>query len=479
MGHNGYNGAKEVARVDGFMSNAGMQNFSEPSVPEAEQLAAASREVSKLDLATLEGLAAKLIACPHELSWLNKPYEAAVFAELRERTGIINERLLERFFLTTHDTSSLFSLVDRRGALSEENDFRNEHLLSVSPLRVLFLSAKFGNYVSSQEYFFEVLRGVSASLEFTLLSDRGFSEKYTQHFRCEKFSSPEDFFQILGKVGPALIVDLSGSYSHLLRNVAPPHFVVDPHGAPQVGADHLYSQLATGSFRKFKRFLKRPIWVAEDPLMFIPPPSEVRQYAEIKRAATQGGPIIFGAFCRTMKLSMPVVREWAAILRRHANSQLWFAFIQSNPQSEAIARKIFAGLGVSSDRVRFLPRMHARDYLSGLNEVTINLGAMPEQGGISCMDSLLMGCPYVVCDELSNTFVSALALEELSLREWVAPTIEGYHAMIDGLLGDRVKLSDVGVRQEIRNRLLCSPLGSAARTANEWLRFFESLVRPS
>ena len=461
------------------MIRAGTQNISELSISEAEQLAAASRDVSKLDVAALEALASELIALPQELSWVNKPLEAAVFAELRDRAAIVNGRLLERFLFTLHDTSALFSLLDRRGIFSEENGFKNDDVLNLSPLKVLFLSSKFGNYVSSQEFFFGVLKELSSSLDFFLLSDNGFSEKYTKYFRCENFSSPEDFNQILGKVGPSLIVDLNGNYVQLTKSLAPPYFSVDPNGAPRLGVNYFYSQLATKAFSKFRRFLVRPIDSVGGPLMFIPESSEVRQYPEIRRVATHGGPVIFGAFCRTAKLSMPVVCEWAAILQRHANSQVWFAFIQSNPKSEAIVQRVFAGFGVCPDRVRFIPRMPTENYLSVLNEVTINLGAMPEQGGISCMDSLLMGCPYVVCNELSNTFIATLALEELGLTEWVAPSLQGYHEMIDRLLADSSKLSDLETRRKIRRRLLESPLGGAARTAGEWMRFFERLARPA
>jgi hypothetical protein len=438
---------------------------------ESAQIEDAFRAGARMSSDQLRSSIEALLAQPPEISWVAKPTEIALFGLLFERTRFVDDRIVGRFLYTLKDVGYLFEILKTIGFQIQDDMSKPKTLLSGEP-SVFFLSTKFGDYVSSQEYFSDVLQLVARSMKVVLLSEREFSVRYKHRFQCINFTGALELESFLSGFPGGLVVDLSGGHSEMFSGLSQKFRVVDPHGAPRLSTAYLHSQLATASFVKYRRLLVNPVDSLSDPLMFAPAESAFRSYPEIDRSDRVSRNIIFGAFCRTAKLNLPVVREWAKLLRRYRSAELWFAFIQSNTVSEVFVKRVFERLGVSPDRVRFVPRLDTRSYLELMNRVTINLGAMPEQGGISCMDSLMMGCPYVVCRELSNTLLSSLSLQELGLHSWDASSIQEFHDVIDRLVNDSRRLSDPDTRRSIRGRLMSSGLASGDRTAREWVRFF-------
>jgi hypothetical protein len=408
----------------------------------------------------------RIVTSLPEVSWFNKATETAVFLEGFRRTGMHDPELCSRVFYTVEDVL----LLEELAPVVRSKPRSLGSIVCRPSAKVLFLSSKFDNFVSSQEFVSGVLTAIGSDLEVIIASRRSIGESYSARFPSFRFEHPGDLRELCRNVRPDKIVDLSGDHFGLLAAVSRDFHIADPWGLSNCcGLEQ--SSLAWPNTRKYINFYVNPYTVDIAPI-YLPAESAVRKYPVlIPMSAERAKKINLGAFCRTSKLSAKVVSVWVDIMRENPSTTLTFAFIQSNSGSEAFVKSVFEKSGVSSDRVRFLPRLDTASYLSQLNNIDINLGAMPEQGGISCMDSLLMGCPYPVCRELSNTFTSCCVLKELGLNDWVVETIEEYRALLARLISE-VRLSrELGVRMALRDRLLDSPLANARSVAKLWSHF--------
>ncbi len=438
---------------------------------EAEAIQVNMRQLASKSLDELDAIAADLLRKIPELSWFNKPLETAVLLQLYRKGGIINEALFNRVVFTLADISVLRKHIE---AMLDAGrvDYPCHKSLVVNKPHVAFFSVKFGDFLSSQEYFLEILKRISLVLNVTLISDRTISGAYKGLFRCfegvnlsglPKLSVTENFTHI---------ADLSRGHWAGFQSARDKVLVVDPHGMPMADPRLVDAQLVSREWRNFNGFFNRPASISSELMMFVPPESNLREYPPIAPIRPSTSRVVFGAFCRTAKLNAQTVSEWAKILIRHPDSEIRFAFFQSNQQSEVFVQHVFSRLGVARERVSFLPRVGAGEYLDYFNDVTIVLGAMPEQGGVSCMDALMMGCCYVVCEELSNTLVASDVLYQLGLGHLSAESIPEYHALIDRLVIDRDIYIDTEFRENLRQRLLTSSLSRADAVSAAWIKFF-------
>lgn len=428
------------------------------------------RNLQRLDSDELNRLRDQVCSSIPELTWFNYMYEAAIFVERRRRWAGFDHSLFSRVFLATEDPSifnELKPLVNYQGQrLGDIKKRKNT--------KVLFLSSKFGNFVSSQEYNGGILRALGDSLEVILASRRPIDASYSSAFKSYNFEYAGDVRNLCASIKPDKVVDLSCDHHDVLQMLAPDVHIADPMGFWTCGGiEHtaLYWQDAI----TYRDFLSRPIVAPDVCRMYLPPKGPLRQYPKIDTSERiNSSEVVLGAFCRTSKLSLKVIELWAEILVSNPQCRLIFAFIQSNPNSEKFVKKVFKQFGVAEDRVSFLPRTDTSAYLYKLNHVDINLCAMPEQGGISCMDSLIMGCPYPVCDELSSLRVSSSALRTLGLSKWVATTVSEYRLLVEDLIKNVDICRNQKSREEIRNRLLDSPLANCQTVATVYRDFLES-----
>ncbi len=440
---------------------------------EIEKFDISRKQLAKASQNELADLKVKILAGPAEISWINKALEAALLVELFNRKGSYDRDLYHRVFFTVEDLAVFKDLLPIR-----RNETRALPALPhTATSRVLFLSSKFGNYVSSQEYVGSVLRKLGDGVQVVLASNQPIAENYSSEFEVYSFKQIGDLREICKIAKIDKLVDLSGNYYDIRQCISKEVHIADVWGEP-LAASVASSSLAWSEFERYLGYIFNPVSVGAQCMMFLPPQSQLREYPEIKENLTpiKKDAIILGAFCRTAKLNMRVVRLWAKIMSANPATILMFAFIQSNEKSEKLVKRIFADCGVSIDRVSFLPRMDTTAYLEQLNSVDINLGAMPEQGGVSCMDSILMGCPYPICQQLSNTFPASIVLQALGLDDWIAETEDEYrdllHRLIENIAVTRLK----EIRNSIRSKLLHSPLSNPNGVATVWNKFLRTPI---
>lgn len=419
-------------------------------------------QLSDKDLSDLRN---KILSHVPEASLLNKDLEIELLLELFKRTSSVDNDLWVRTIYSADD-------IDAFSPLFSLNCEFLERRLSPGNLRhkILLLGSKFGDFVSSQEFVYGVLDSLDRDIDVLLASKTKISPKYQSRFETFEEINAKKFLEIVGSEGIHGVVDLTGNNKELIRLISGEIAVLNPWGSMLPG-EMANVSIAWPEMAKYRRHWRGQLLQAERTQMFLPPESTLRHFPTIERDANNQT-LRFGAFCRTSKLSLKVLTQWSLALKRHPDSTLSFAFIQSNPKSEAFIKGLFSKLGVNSNRISFLPRLGTQDYLGHLNSIHINLGAMPEQGGISCMDSLVMGCPYIVCDDLSNTYTSSLILSELGLDSWRARSIDDYHQVLEQEIERISETSSPTYRTFIRGKLLNSVLSDAKRTAGVWSNFF-------
>jgi predicted O-linked N-acetylglucosamine transferase (SPINDLY family) len=109
--------------------------------------------------------------------------------------------------------------------------------------------------------------------------------------------------------------------------------------------------------------------------------------------ARRNGYVTFGSFNNFRKVNAGVVKTWARIMGELPDSRL--VIVLRGGESNSHVHAMFEGHGVGRDRVRLVPRQAPVDYFRLQGEVDIGLDPFPYNGGITSLDGLWMGAPYV------------------------------------------------------------------------------------
>ena len=447
-----------------------------PGPSEVEKCFDIRRKLVGLDDERLDSLRMHLEGAIAEASWANKALEAAVLMERFRRRSAIDLGLYVRSFFTVEDVALWDEIPGGTPGIPSPMCSQSEIPANANvKQKILFLGSKFGDFVSSQEYVRGILLALrDQSLDFSLMSNKVINDFYLKNFDCYYFKTSSELSKVIKHECFTKICDLSGEYYGVVKSLECRPHLADPWGRtiPGYTAD---SAILWPENHKFNRFIGSGFNPHDSLYLYLTPESAVRAYPEItgRKKESDKQEIIFGAFCRTSKLNLRVITLWADLLRRVPISRLAFAFLQSNPTSERVVKAEFERQGIESDRVFFFPRYDTTSYLRLYNDVDVALGAMPEQGGVSCLDSLAMGCPYVVCEEYSHTFQASRILRHLGFSHWITRDAESYFALIKELAGEPA-LADRRSRQGLRELVLSSSLGDAECVSNVWRAFFLS-----
>ena len=205
-----------------------------------------------------------------------------------------------------------------------------------------------------------------------------------------------------------------------------------------------------------------------DPLSTAPPASE--------EPSEPGKPFTFGClnnFCKTNEVT---IKLWASAMRILPGSR----FLLLAPQGEERKRTldIFAGEGVSSDRVDFVGRRSRRDYLELYRTIDLCLDTFPYNGHTTSMDAMWMGVPVVTMPGPTVVGRAGVSLAaNLKLPELVAGGPQGFIERCATLALDRRRLA--AVRSSLRERMRSSPLMNAGRFARAMEEALGSMVHPT
>ena len=169
--------------------------------------------------------------------------------------------------------------------------------------------------------------------------------------------------------------------------------------------------------------------------------------------------ITFGSFNRLAKISDEAYRTWAQVLQAVPASRM---ILKTGELSDAVARARviahFTGAGVAAERITLLGRTSWQEHMAAFNRVDISLDPFPQGGGVTTMESLLMGVPVVTLYlPIFAGRVGASILTTLGLDDWIAETPEQYIEIAVRKAQGISALAEL--RLQLRSRFMTSALG--------------------
>ena len=183
----------------------------------------------------------------------------------------------------------------------------------------------------------------------------------------------------------------------------------------------------------------------------------------------RNGHMTYGYLGRGGKITPATLDAWGQVLRADPTARM---ILQSDAyRQREVYRAMVNGLlarGVDNDRVTVQMGTSREEHLLLHNEVDVILDPMPQTGGISTCDALLMGVPVVT--KLGPRLperVSASILTAIGYPDLVAETVDEYAQIA---LGQRPQVTH---RQAIRAALGASPLVAH----DEYVRVVEETYR--
>lgn len=178
-------------------------------------------------------------------------------------------------------------------------------------------------------------------------------------------------------------------------------------------------------------------------------------------------PLTFGYLGRIQKLDDPTVALWSELLHAYPDSRLLLkdsAYMQERAATRTLER--FEAWGINPARIE-LRGMSDRDtHLATYRDVDVALDPLPQGGGATTLEALMMGVPTVTLrGERLVRRVSASTVTVAGHPDWVAENAEEYVQIAGRLLAER--------GQALRDQFLSSHIcDGRART-----RSFESAIR--
>ena len=167
-------------------------------------------------------------------------------------------------------------------------------------------------------------------------------------------------------------------------------------------------------------------------------------------APTEHAGVVFGSLNRITKISDEAFVAWCVILRTVPNSRMIMKAPElSDPACAAMVRLKFGDL---ADRVELRGRSTWFEHVRTYNEIDVVLDPFPHGGGVTTMESLIMGVPTISLRWPTVVGrVSASILTTAGFSEWVVDTVEKYI-----VLARSVAPRD---RNEVRKQFYASPVG--------------------
>ena len=219
------------------------------------------------------------------------------------------------------------------------------------------------------------------------------------------------------------------------------------------------------------QWVEAPWRLPETYLCFTPPEADV---PITPPPALHNGFVTFGSANHLNKLSDPTLAAWARVLAAVPDSRLLLrTHALSDEGIAAETRQRFAAAGVAATRLVLQPAVDRyADHLARYADVDIALDPFPYNGGMTTIEALWMGVPVLV--RRGDRYVSHMGeniLHNLGLPDWIAADDADYADRAASFAADLSSLARL--RQELRPRLIASPLMDAPRFA----RYLEAALR--
>jgi predicted O-linked N-acetylglucosamine transferase (SPINDLY family) len=176
----------------------------------------------------------------------------------------------------------------------------------------------------------------------------------------------------------------------------------------------------------------------------------------VARGPGSPGPVMFGSFNQTAKISDGCLDLWTRVLESVPGSRLTIMDVRDEHGRGEILRRL-ASRGVMAGRVITRGRESVADYYRAISDVDIALDTWPHNGATTTLDALWMGTPLIALrGDRGIARSSASILSTLGMPDLIADTTEGYVALNVQLALDRERRGVL--RTELRPRLSASAL---------------------
>jgi protein O-GlcNAc transferase len=287
----------------------------------------------------------------------------------------------------------------------------------------------------------------------------------------------EDLARVIREDGIDILIDLSGHTGGnrlpaLARKPAPVQATwLGYLGTTGVEAiDYLIADEWT-LLPEEEPFFSEKIWRLPGSYLCFTPPVEDGTIGPLPALAN--GHVTFGSFNNLLKVTDEVIALWARVLHAVPGSKL---LVKTHALAEPTARqrvsRQFAAHGIDDARLMLEALVPRADYLKPFNRIDIALDTFPYTGITTSVETLWMGVPFVTL--AGRTFLTRQGvglLENAGLPEWIATDPDDYVSRAARHAADLPTLQRI--RQELRPRLLVSPIFDAPRFAGH----FEDALR--
>jgi predicted O-linked N-acetylglucosamine transferase (SPINDLY family) len=228
---------------------------------------------------------------------------------------------------------------------------------------------------------------------------------------------------------------------------------ITDHTADPPGADVHYTEKLVrlpGCFAVYRPHIRYPLHRFDT------------RYQVAESPALRNGHTTFGSCNNIAKISVQSVQAWCEVLRQVPGARMLIEGKDlGREEATRKLREMFAAGGVSEERLRFVQRDSANQYLT-YHDIDIALDTFPLTGGTTTFDALWMGVPVV--SMVGRTFRERLSMTILAhggFGEEVCATVGQYVARAVALAGDVSALA--ARRREQRGRMQRSVLMDEAR----------------
>lgn len=185
----------------------------------------------------------------------------------------------------------------------------------------------------------------------------------------------------------------------------------------------------------------------------------------------QNGFVTFGCLCQSKKINGEMVRTFAEILESAPGSRMIIL-----GRCKRTRERIMRGMGQLAGRVEFMEQTGREAYFRTLGRIDVVLDTFPYNGPSTAIDALWMGAPVVsLAGVLGVGRGTQSVLNTLGQGDWVGKTREEYIKIALDLAGDRARLASL--RQELRGRMLASPLTDVGAFARDMEQAFREMWR--
>ena len=178
--------------------------------------------------------------------------------------------------------------------------------------------------------------------------------------------------------------------------------------------------------------------------------------------ADQCGVFTFGSFNHLAKITPPVIKTWAGILKRVPQSRLVIKAKSLKDQATCDHyRTLFARQNISSDRIDLVSWAPSTEgHLALYHKIDVALDAFPYHGTTTTCEALWMGVPVITLS--GNRHASRVGnslLTRLDCQEWIAADEDHYVALAQQLADNLPKLRDfrMKARERMMRSSLCDP----------------------